>query len=72
MNRFKIIDPSGRRTTTTHKTINEVIKMLNSSSCDIEWQTYYIECSIDEIQITSDELLDAWNNGERPDDLQMF
>jgi hypothetical protein len=72
MKRFKIIDPSGRRRTTSHNTILEVINELNSSSCDLLWQTYYIECTIDEIEITSDELLNAWKDGERPEDLQMF
>jgi hypothetical protein len=72
MKRFRIIDPSGRRLTTSHNTILEIINELNSSSCDLLWQTYYIECTIDEIEITSDELLDAWKDGERPEDLQMF
>ena len=72
MSRFKIIDPSNRRETTSHSTIPEVIKELKSNSCDLSWQTYYIECIIDEIEITSDELLNAWKDGERPGDLQMF
>ena len=72
MNRFSIIDPSGRRETTKHDTIIEVIKELNSSSCNLSLQNYFIECVIDDIQISSDDLLEAWRDGERPEDLQMF
>ena len=72
MKRFKIIDPSGMRETTRHETILEVVKELNSSSCDLSLQSYYVECVIDDIEISADELLEAWNNGERPEDLQMF
>jgi hypothetical protein len=72
MKRFKIIDPSGRRKTTKHSTILEVVKELNTSSCDLSLQTYYVECIVDDIEISADELLEAWRDGERPEDLQMF
>ena len=72
MERFRIIDPSGRRETTKHETILEVIKELNSSRCDLSLQTYYVECVVDDIEISADELLESWRNGERPEDLQMF
>ena len=72
MKRFEIIDPSGRRKSTKHDTIAEVIKVLKSASCDLSLQTYYIECSVDDIEINADELLKAWKDGERPEDLQMF
>lgn len=72
MKRFRIIDPSGRRETTKHDTIIEVIKELNSSSCNLSLQNYFIDCVIDDIEISADELLEAWRDGERPEDLQMF
>lgn len=72
MKRFRLIDPSGRRETTKHDTIIEVIKELNSSSCDLSLQNYFVECVIDDIEISADELLEAWRDGERPEDLQMF
>jgi hypothetical protein len=70
--RFKITDPSGRTENTVFSTIKEVINDLKSSKRDMSLQTYYVECLVDEIEIEADELIAAWNEGERPEDLQMF
>lgn len=72
MKRFKITDPSERTSPSFHDTIKEVVNELNSKNRDTSLQTYWIECRIDDIEVTSDELLNAWNDGERPEDLQMF
>jgi len=72
MNRFKLIDPSGRTENKTFKTIKEVVKELLSENRDASLQKYFIQCLIDDIEIDSDELLMAWKDGERPEDLQMF
>jgi hypothetical protein len=72
MKRFKIIDPSGRTENKRYNTINEVVSELLSNNRDLSLQNYYIECSIDDIQVGSDELIQSWNEGERPKDLQMF
>jgi hypothetical protein len=31
-----------------------------------------VECLVDEIEIEADELIAAWLEGERPEDLQFF
>lgn len=72
MKRFKIIDPSGRTENTRHNTIKEVVYDLLSSKRDLSLQKYYVECSVDDIEIEADELISAWKEGERPEDLQMF
>jgi hypothetical protein len=72
MKRFRIIDPSGRTENTRHNTINEVVEDLLSTKRDLSLQNYYVECSVDDIEIKADELIAAWNEGERPEDLQMF
>jgi hypothetical protein len=72
MKRFTVVDPSGRTENTSHKTIKEVISDLQSNKRDLSLQTYFVECSIDDIEINADELLQAWKEGERPEDLQMF
>jgi hypothetical protein len=72
MKRFQIIDPSGRTENTKHYTILDVVNDLNSDKRDISLQTYYILCLVDDIEITASELLEAWREGERPEDLQMF
>lgn len=72
MKRFKIIDPSGRTENTRHSTIKEVVNDLLSSKRDLSLQKYYVECSVDEIEIEADELIASWKEGERPEDLQMF
>lgn len=69
---FKIIDPSGRTKNTEYNTIKEVVEDLLSSKRDLSLQKYYVECCIDDIEIEADELIAAWNKGERPEDLQMF
>lgn len=70
--RFKIIDPSGRTENTRYATIKEVVDDLLSPKRDLSLQNYYVECFVDDIQIDADELITAWNEGERPEDLQMF
>jgi hypothetical protein len=72
MKRFKIIDPSGRTENTRYNTIKEVVEDLLSNKRDLSLQNYYVECSVDDIEIEADELLDAWRDDERPEDLQMF
>jgi hypothetical protein len=72
MKRFKIIDPSSRTENTRHSTIEEVVKDLLSTKRDLYLQTYYVECLVDEIEIEADELIAAWKEGERPEDLQFF
>jgi len=72
MERFKIIDPSGRTPNTKYETLKEVVADLLSSKRDLSLQTYYVEDLEDEIHIEADDLIAAWNDGERPEDLQFF
>jgi hypothetical protein len=72
MKRFKVIDPSGRTETGRYNTMIEVVNDLQSSKRDLSLQHYMVECLIDDIEIDADELLEAWNRGERFEDLQFF
>jgi uncharacterized UBP type Zn finger protein len=72
MKRFQIIDPSGRTENTKYNSIKEIVSDLLSNKRDMSLQNYYVECLIDDIEIEADELIKAWNEGERPEDLQMF
>ncbi len=72
MKRFKIIDPSRRTENTRYASIKEVVSDLLSSKRYLSLQNYYVECSVDDIEIEADELIAAWKEGERPEDLQMF
>lgn len=45
---------------------------LLSDKRDLSLQQYYVECIVDDIQIDADDLIEAWNKGERPGDLQFF
>ena len=49
-----------------------MVEDLLSKNRDLSLQTYYVECLEDEIEIEADELIKAWNEGERPEDLQFF
>jgi hypothetical protein len=70
--RFKIIDPSGRTENSRYDTIKEVVADLQSEKRDLSLESFYVEDLEDDIEISADELLEAWNKGERPEDLQMF
>lgn len=70
--RFKITDPSGRTETSRYDTIKEVVKDLQSNKRDLSLQNYYVECLEDDIRIDADELLKAWDEGERLEDLNFF
>jgi hypothetical protein len=70
--RFKITDPSGRTESARYSTIAEVVGDLQSSKRDVSLQSYSVEDLKDEIEIDADELLKAWSEGERPEDLQIF
>jgi hypothetical protein len=70
--RFKIVDPSGRTENTRYSTIKEVVDDLKSSKRDMSLQTYYVECLVDDIEIEADELIEAYDRGETPEDLQFF
>lgn len=72
MKRFQILDPSGRTPNTKHKTIKEVVHDLKSKNRDLEAQVYYVQDHIDDIEIVADDLIALWDDGERPEDLQMF
>lgn len=72
LKRFKITDSSGRTENSCYDTIKEIVNDLQSSKRDLRLQSYYVEDLEDDIEITAGELLQAWNEGERPKDLQMF
>ena len=72
MKRFKIIDTSGRTENTRYSSLKEVVDDLKSNKRDMSLQTYYVECAVDDIEIEADELIEAYNRGETPEDLQFF
>ena len=47
--------------------VYKTIKDLDHGLCN-----YYITCNIDDIEVSADDFLKAWKDGERPGDLQMF
>lgn len=46
----------------------EEIKKIDS----LLWNEFFIEDTIDDIEINAEEFMEAWERGERPEDLQMF
>ncbi len=53
-------------------TITEVIEWCNKNEEKAILDNYMVECKVDEIEIQTDELMEAWARGERPLDLSMF
>jgi len=52
-------------------TIAQIIEWLENEG-DMSLNQYWVECIQDDIEIPADDLLEAWADGERPEDLQMF
>ncbi len=53
-----------------HATIEDVVKF--AKLYDLRLDTYTIEDKDEETEVDLEELMDAWNRGERPLDLSMF
>jgi hypothetical protein len=70
--RFKIVDPSGAIATESFYNLKEVMEALENGKRNPSLQVYYIEDSVSDVSVTSDELILAWRAGERPTDLEMF
>lgn len=68
--RFRIIARSGRIQNVRYDTIKEVVSDLLTRNLAME--SYTVEDLEDDIEIDADDLMEAWNEGERPEDLQMF
>jgi hypothetical protein len=71
-NRFKVEETMGMLETKLFSSLQDVVSYLSSNNAERGLRTFLIECKVDDIQITSDELLQVWELGERPTDLQMF
>lgn len=72
--RFRIWYRDGIQDTTVLRcdTIAEVIEWCKKNELKAMLDNYMVECLLDEIEIQTDELMEAWAQGERPEDLQMF
>ena len=51
-------------------TMQEVVSILKKQ--EYEYESLYVECLVDEIEISGDEIIEAFGRGERPEDLQFF
>ena len=72
MKRFRITEDLGfEEIVAKFDTISEVVKYVYSRE-DITPAYLNVECLEDDIKIDCDELLGAWEDGERPEDLQFF
>lgn len=67
--RFQIFSPD-RQKMYKCDTLEQVITWLKTRNMSLE--EFWVEDLKDDIEIIADELLIAWENGERPEDLQMF
>jgi hypothetical protein len=76
--RFAIVRHNGPQSDVLAKfsTIEEVVSCLNEK-CRIDGEWYYegnlyVDDREEDIEVETDELLEAWARGERPLDLSMF
>ena len=67
--RFRIYAPD-RTLMIKRSSIESVIEWLKTRDMGLE--TFQIEDVYDDIEVSADDLLQAWAEGERPEDLQMF
>lgn len=66
--RFKIT--LNQETISRHDTTEDMYRALKKLNTSLN--TYYVECTVDEIEVEADEFITAWEGGERMDDLQFF
>lgn len=67
--RFQVFTPD-RTKVYKADTLQQIVEWLLTK--DMSLEEYWIEDLKDDIEVIADELLSAWNEGERPRDLQMF
>lgn len=67
--RFRIFDSYHQSRKFEADTLVEIWDWLSKHG-DIE--NYFIDDVVDDIEVTADDFMAAWENGERPKDLQMF
>ena len=69
-NRFRIFDADMQSLVGKYETTQQVYETLKD--LDLEDCRYFIDDTIDDIEVGADEFVQAWEFGERPQDLQMF
>lgn len=69
--RFKVITLPTSYTIFRSDSLEEVYEFLSDVD-SLLLGDIRIECLVDDIEITADEFIKAWLEGERPGDLQMF
>ena len=72
MKRFKIWKASTREPLFHADTIAECVEFAQKENEKDSPDDMWIECREDDIEIPVSELLEAWEDDERPKDLQMF
>lgn len=68
--RFRIFNADEQFLLGKYHTTEECYNALKK--VDIESCTYIIECVADDITVSADDFISAWEHGERPLDLQPF
>lgn len=71
MKRFRILNHDQSRSVVYKcETTQEVYEYLLKQ--DRGLNRFIIECVVDDMEVEADEFMTAWEEGERPGDLQMF
>jgi hypothetical protein len=68
MKRFKVTEDDNE--VASFNSLKEAVNWLKQQ--DLESHSYYVGCAIDDVEVHSDDILDAFENGESPEDLQFF
>lgn len=71
--RFRVIDIEEQKVFGHYDTIKGVVIALGKKwKSNRSTDDYMIEDLVEDIEVNWAELMEAWDNGERPEDLQMF
>lgn len=68
--RFRIFDADSQSLVGKYDTTEEVYNALKSLDHGLGY--YFVDCVADDIEVPADEFMEAWERGERFEDLQFF
>lgn len=68
--RFRIFNSDMQSMVGKYDTTEEVYSALKTLDHGLAY--YFVDCTVDDIEVPADEFMEAWERGERFEDLQFF
>lgn len=69
--RFRVFNTEYQTRVFEADTTNEVADFFSKQDVTT-LEEFFVDCVIDDIEVTANDFMEVWNEGERPGDLQFF